>query len=491
MQANAARCAAAVVAMLVCSPLPAGADGKSAARHIRPAVVRIFVVSNAPDLESPWQRIGVDRFEGSGVVIDGNRILTNAHVVADHVSVAVKREGMTSRHDARVVHMGHECDLAVLTVDRPGFFDGVDPLELGGLPGLREAVDVYGFPIGGESVSVTSGIVSRVEVGEYAHSRERLLISQIDAAVNEGNSGGPVVAAGKVVGIATQMLDDAENVGYMVPAPVVRHFLDDVADGRFDGFPELGIEWQAVENKALRESLGLARDETGGLVKRVNHGGTLAGVVQPGDVILSIDGVEVAADLTTLLRGTGRVAASYAIQRKQVGDEIEIGIARGAERLTKRVTLRNVPGLVPGPQYDRSPSYLIFGGLVFRPLTVEYIELFDSIPHDMASYYVHRNLRSEQRHQVILLSQVLAGAVNRSYQDLADSIVATVQGEVPRDMADLARIIDDARAPHLTVVTEEGDRLVLDVERARGAGQAILRRYGVRHSRSPDLRPPG
>ncbi len=476
-----------IAAVLMWEAQIAAARASRDAAAVKSALVTVYTVANPVDMLAPWQSVGTEKYVGSGVVIEGERILTNAHVVADRVLVSVKREGMTARHEARVAHVSHECDLAILEVEDDEFFAGVEPLALGQLLSLRDGVDVYGFPIGGESVSVSSGIVSRIEVSEYAHSRESLLLAQIDAAINEGNSGGPVVAGGKIVGIAVQMLDDAENVGYMVPAPVIRHFLEDVGDGRYDGFPNLGVEWQSVENRALRESLGLRSTEGGALVTRVSYGSTAGETLQPGDVLLAIDDVPIAQDVTVSLPAVGRVSAEYAVQRKQVGDQIELQIARGGKRLTESVRLRNEPMLVPGPQYDTRPSYLIFGGLVFQPLTVDFIELFEDFPSHMADYYQHQNIRTAERAQVIVLSQVLAAPVNRGYHDIEYVVIKTVNGKAPRDMRQLAELIDDLDKGSLDLRTDSERRLVIDVERAREAGPSLLKRYGIRRDRSPDL----
>ncbi len=475
------------------SPAPAPAPDSAARRgkaRVKPALVKVYTTANPADLLSPWQGLGTEKYTGTGVIISGSRILTNAHLVADQVSIEVKRQGMTRKYEARPLVVGHACDLALLQVDDPAFFEGVVPLEIGAMPAIQDTVDVYGFPVGGESISVTSGIVSRIEIGPYSHSEEELLIAQVDAALNPGNSGGPVIESGKLAGIALQILDGAENVGYVIPAPVVRHFLADVEDGRFDGFPTLGIDWQSIENPALRSALGLEQAETGGLVSRVNGGSSADGVLEAGDVLLSIDGHEIAEDLTIALPGGGRIGASYAVQRRQAGDEIEIGFVRGNRRILQTVLLQSAPILVPGPAYDRKPTYLVFGGLVFQPLSLDYIDALYDWQHDLAYYAFHQYLRTEARHEVILLSQVLAGPVNRGYHDWANAILATVDGRVPRDMRDLVSIIEGAEGPWLDVVTEEGQRLTLDLTRARAAGPQILERYGIARDRSPDLSRP-
>src|SRR5690606_23070094 len=107
----------------------------------------------------------------------------------------------------------HDCDLALLQVEDEGFFDDVPPADIGELPALRDKVSVVGFPIGGEEISITEGVVSRIEVQRYNHSQRHLLAVTVDAAINQGNSGGPVFKNGKVAGIAFQKLTGVDNIG--------------------------------------------------------------------------------------------------------------------------------------------------------------------------------------------------------------------------------------------------------------------------------------
>ena len=180
-----------------------------------------------------------DRTSGSGVVVaapvpGGVGILTNAHVVADQTFVQVRRHGSSVKHRARVHAVGHACDLAVLAVDDPSFWaEGSAsehppaPLWLGETPHLQDQVTVVGFPQGGDNLSITSGVVSRIELTNYAHGAAQLLAIQLDAAINPGNSGGPALGAdGAVVGLAFQNLANADNIGYVIPTPIIRRFLE-------------------------------------------------------------------------------------------------------------------------------------------------------------------------------------------------------------------------------------------------------------------------
>lgn len=103
----------------------------------------------------------------------------------------VKRRGDDQKFIAEVLAVGTDCDIALLTVHDDEFWKGVEPLRFGPLPRLQDAVAVIGYPIGGDTISVTSGVVSRIEVTAYVHGSTELLGIQIDAAINSGNSGAP------------------------------------------------------------------------------------------------------------------------------------------------------------------------------------------------------------------------------------------------------------------------------------------------------------
>eukprot|EP00899_Mesostigma_viride_P003081 jgi/Mesvir1/12774/Mv22830-RA.2 len=220
------------------------------------SVVKVFTVSVGQNYFLPWQSHGQRELTGSGFVIDGKRIITNAHVVDDYAFVLVRKHGHPTKYKAKVEAVSHECDLAILRVDEDSdFWTGLVPLELaseGELPLLHENVSVVGYPSGGDSISVTGGVVSRMELIQYTFGGTNLLAIQIDAAINPGNSGGPVFLENKVVGVAFQCLPDADNIGYIIPVPVVRRFLADVAiNGEPKGFCAMGIRCQSLESHQM------------------------------------------------------------------------------------------------------------------------------------------------------------------------------------------------------------------------------------------------
>ncbi|HWE35093.1 MAG TPA: serine protease, partial [Isosphaeraceae bacterium] len=230
---------------------------------IRRSVVKVFATMRVPDYQRPWLKQGAAEATGTGVVIEGKRILTNAHVVTYASQVAVQGNQDADKVRAKVEAVAPGIDLAVLKLEDESFFDRRAPLpRRAELPEIKDAVLVYGYPTGGSGLSITKGGVNRVEFAGYSASTSGLRI-QVDAAINPGNSGGPALVGDKMIGLAFSRLNRADNIGYIIPAEEIDAFLKDVADGRYDGKPALFGAFQTLENDALRGFLKLDKKTTG------------------------------------------------------------------------------------------------------------------------------------------------------------------------------------------------------------------------------------
>src|ERR1700758_3947063 len=126
---------------------------------IQKSLVRITATAVEPDYRAPWNAGGLQRGVGAGFVISGNRIITSAHVVANSRYITVERDGDPNKYPATVQFIANDCDLALITVPAPDFFKNMLPLKFGGIPALESTGSAYGYPIGGERMSVTTGIV--------------------------------------------------------------------------------------------------------------------------------------------------------------------------------------------------------------------------------------------------------------------------------------------------------------------------------------------
>src|SRR5438105_13063404 len=268
------------------------------------SVVQIFTFSQSPAWDAPWRFEAVQRSGGSGFVIKGKRIMTNAHVVSWARQIIVRRHQDPRPYVAEVEFIGHDCDLAILRVRDEQFFQNLEPREVGGLPKVRSAVITYGYPAGGEEISYTRGVVSRIEVERYSHIWIRQFLTvQTDAAINPGNSGGPVIQEDRVAGVAFQGMPGLQNVGFFIPTVVIEHFLKDIADGNYDGFPDGGVRMAALQNPAYRSFLKLPNNDVGARVDSLLPIDGTQKVLKTEDVILRIGAFPVASDGTILYEG--------------------------------------------------------------------------------------------------------------------------------------------------------------------------------------------
>ncbi len=459
---------------------------------IEDALVKIYTMVNMPDYYRPWQR-ELRRGTGSGCIIEGRRILTNAHVVADHTFIEVRKNGHPARYQARLLSVSHEADLALLTVDDPAFFEGVTPIPFGDLPAVQQEVFVFGFPTGGDTLSITKGIVSRIEHVVYAHSNLMFLGGQIDAAINAGNSGGPVIADGRLAGIAMQGRRDAENIGYLIPMPVIRHFLTDMEDDRYDGFPELGLITQPMENPGLRARFRMPEGSTGVLVNHILPFSPAADRLRPEDIVLAIDGHPVSNDGTVEFRRHERTSFGHYVDMHQIGDPLRLSVYREGKVMEVDLLLTKTAAdllLVPMDQYDVAPSYFIFGGIVFCPLSRNLISVWGNqwaarAPRDFLAEL--DNWPTEERRQVVVALQVLAAEVNRGYHELGNWVITEVNGKTFRDFQEFYRVVAESEGPYVEFRNKHEQRIVIDRQQALASHGAIMEMYRIPVDRSPDL----
>ncbi len=464
---------------IVVAPAAVRSNGK-----IQKSLVRITATAVEPDYRAPWNSGGIQRGVGAGFVIEGNRIMTNAHVVSNSRYLTVERDGDPNKYPATVLFVAHDCDLALLKVASTDFFKNMTPLTFGGIPELESVVSAYGYPLGGDRMSVTTGIVSRIDFQLYTHSSiDQHLAIQISAQINPGNSGGPVMQNAKVVGVAFQGYsgDVAQGVAYMIPTPVIQRFLADIKDGQYDKYVDLGLTYSKLQNPAQRHFLGLKDDDRGVLVGTVVEAGPSAKHIQPGDVLLAIDDHPIATDATVELEGD-RVDMPEVVERKFKGDKVKLDIWRDKKPVTVTIELGSVwPYAYLAHAYDVRARYVVYGGLLFQPLTLDLVEAYQ--PSDIRlrhyfDYFVTEQLYLEHP-EVIVLTNILPDPSNTYLAPYRSSIVDEINGKKIKTLDDLAKAFSETPDRFVVRMIGDGPPLVLDPKEVEAARERIKTRYNV------------
>lgn len=471
---------------------------QTALADVRASVVQLFNQSIDPNFAYPWQNGAMKQGTGTGVIIDGQRILTNAHVVDNSVQLQVRKVGSDRKYLAKVAFISDERDLAMITVDDASFFDGTQAMPLGELPLLGEEVTTYGFPVGGSQLAITRGIISRIDFDTYAHSGYANLVCQVDAAINPGASGGPAIVNGKLAGLNFQGLNNADNVAYIIPMPVVESFLKDIDDGKVDGVPEIAFVMQYTENPELRAHYGLAPNSGGVLVSSLSGIEKELGLLKVGDIVLSMDGRAVGNDGSVRFETADRIDSNIVIATRQIGEKLPLKVLREGKEIEidypLTYTLKD-SRIIPGHQSNLQIDYEVVGGLVIVEVNEDLMKGWKYVPPTIDLHrYNYRRTGLNQPDSLLLIVSVLPDQINIGYEKARFGIIEKVNGERVRSLTQLRAAI--ANPKHSTVelgLAPQDNLLLFSKATLAASAPRIAERYGLpmpRASSAPALLSP-
>ena len=441
------------------------------------SIVKLHTSASSSDYKYPWQTSKILRYTGSGAIIEGNRILTSAHVVSGARFLEVQKENDPKKYLASVKYISHQSDLAIVEVDNKNFFDGTKALKLNSKVKTRDEVTVLGYPLGGQTISTTTGIISRIEYARYVWSGVSLLAIQVDAAINSGNSGGPAIDEnGNIVGISMMSLKSADNISYIVPSVVINTFLTDIKDGKVDGFGEDGLYVNYIRNDSVKEYYGL-KDDNGILITKVDYG---VKDFKENDIILSIDNKTIAND-GTIKSLYGRVNASLLLHQKQIGDSINVKVLRDKKEISFKHTIQNIEPLIKR-EFDKEPRYFIFGGLTFTPLTKNYTAAIGGKTSGIDMLFYGKGKTKDFNEAVVWMQSIFPHNVNRGYYSGA-YVVNTVNEVKIKNFKHFVNVIDNLNSEYVVIETYEKQKIILNVKEARDSFNTIKSIYRLNTDR--------
>ncbi|MGO9995171.1 MAG: trypsin-like peptidase domain-containing protein [Steroidobacteraceae bacterium] len=468
-----------------------------AAPNIENSVVKVFSTVRHPDPFKPWTKQAPSEISGSGVVIEGKRILTNAHVVLYASQVQVQASAAGDKVSATVVAVAPGIDLAVLQLDDATFFDTHPPVARASkLPHIKDAVLAYGFPTGGNSLSITKGIVSRIEFVAYNYPVSGLRI-QVDAAINPGNSGGPAIAGDKMIGLAFSKLSgDAQNIGYIIPNEEVELFLKDIADGHYKGKPAMYDDLQTLENPALRDYLKLDKSVEGMVVHRPSV--TDASYpLKEWDVITRIGDTPIDNQGMVKIDKDLRVSFGYLIQQVASNGKLPLTLVRAGKSLQIQLPVSSEHPTLVTDLRGSYPTYFIYGPLVFSPATWQLVSSLESnaglmrmlglVKSPLVTHALDEP-DGDLQELVVVSSPFFPHKLANGYSNPAGSVVYSVNGTRIKSLRHMVAVLRDLKDPFVTFEFDQkgGEALVFSRPAIMSATDDILMDNGVRAQGSPD-----
>lgn len=481
---------------------PSSTPAETPSSAVEGSVVKVFSTARYPDPYKPWTKQAATELTGSGVVISGRRILTNAHVVLYASQVQIQANQAGDKLSASIEAIAPGIDLAVLKLDDEKFFDTHRPLaEARVLPGIKDSVMVYGYPTGGTSLSITKGIISRIEFATYNFPTSGLRI-QIDAAINAGNSGGPAVVDDKMVGLAFSRLGgSAENIGYIIPCEEIDLFLQDVSDGHYDGKPAMYEEMQTLENDALRSFLKLDKSVEG-MVLHTPMRNDPAYPAKPWDVITRIGDTPVDDEGMVKIGANLRVRFAYLVQKIAKNGKVPLTVIRAGQELKIELPVpANYPAVIP-PLAGAYPSYFIYGPLVFSEATSEFLGGVSREKNGMEwlmtfSYFGNPLVTRSGDKQafdgerlVVISSPFFPHKLAKGYSPHVGQVVKAINGQAIKNLPHLVEVLRDCTDQFIAIEfagLHPAERLVFPRAEMLAATDDILNDNGIRSQGSPDV----
>ncbi len=466
----------------------AAAAPAASATSYEASVVGLAVTRQTWNEDRPWEKTAPDNRRVLAVVIDGPLLLTTAQMVDEATLIQAEKFGRSDRVPARVVYVDREVDLCLLRVEDPKFFADLTPVKLA--PGTPLDGTLRSVRWRNQQLEVSASRIKRYEVQEsfFGQLRHTFLLIQTD--LSGGGWSEPVFSDGHFVGLTVTQDEQSARV---IPIEIIAAYLERVrAAGTYQGFPDLGIKWQVNEDAGLARFLGQTGERRGILVRQVPWGSTGYGVLEPRDLLLSLDGSPLDASGFFRHPRFGRLEFPALLsEKRRVGDVIAAQVLRQGKVLDLTLTLRAYPAsldLVPVRRGDDPPPYLVAGGLVFRELDAEYLrswgrEWMRKAPLQVLSrYLLLRSSQEEKRRRIVVLQMVLPSAYNTGYQDMSNLPIMKVNGIAVDSIAAVAEAFRHPSNGFHTIqpsANGDSDLIVLDAAGFEGATKAVLEEYGI------------
>ena len=465
--------------------------------NIENAVVKVFSTLRRPDPFKPWSKAAPQEVSGSGVVIEGKRILTNAHVVGYASQVQIQASEAGDKVSATVVAIGRGIDLAILKLDDETFFDNHPPVARASLlPEVRDAVFAYGYPTGGNSLSITKGIVSRIEFVGYSFASAGLRI-QIDAAINPGNSGGPVIAGDKMVGLAFAGASNAQNIGYIIPNEEVELFLRDVADGKYNGKASMQDDMQTLENPALRSYLALDKSIEGALVQHP-YQSDAAYPLKEWDLITRIGTYPIDNQGMVKLGANLRVRFQYRVQQLVRDGHVPLTIVRGGKQMAIALPVGAARKLLIAELNGSYPAYFIYGPIVFSRASPEFLSaitanaaLMQALAFNASPLMTRLGESPDAAREelVVISSPFFPHKLVSGYNNRMGSVIDSINQVPVRSLRHLVTLLRDMQDELVVIRFDQraGESIVLPRKAMLEATDAVLSDNGIRQQGSQDM----
>lgn len=424
------------------TPPPAG--------PVSDALFRVQSNNQSYDFFQPWSKKPPVNRRGVGVVVEKDRVLVTAELVANSTFIELEHPVTGDKSAATLERVDYEVNLAVLRADKPEFLRKSPPLPLNGPARVGDLAEAVQFEANG-GLARTQARLTSIATAPYPLDGAVFLLykAALPLQQRDGSFTIPLLRDGHLLGLV--MRYDARNqTADIVPGVVIRRFLEESAKPGYAGFPRLGMGFSNLRDPQLRRHLRL--QEPGGvlLTDITPHASAESAGLRKGDVILSVNGIPLDQDGHYEDPDHGRITFSHLTNTlTPPNTAVPVTILRDGKKSDLAVTMRpldRTKSVIPSHHSDSPPGYLVAGGLVFIELSRAYLREWgpnwsSTAPQRLVHYDAFPNDLPRDRGRLVVLSQVLPTADSIGYEHLENLVVTKVNGQEIRSLKDLSKAL--------------------------------------------------
>jgi S1-C subfamily serine protease len=466
---------------------------------IKNSVVRINSTQQSWSAGQPWEKNPPTQRRALAAIIAPQRVITTAELVADATYLEFESPDGTRFAQAKVMAVDYEANLALLgpasEAEGNALFAGTTPLEITQPPKIGQALEILQIEDSGLPL-LTPGTLQSVDIASNFLPGHSFLTYLVKASMQSATSSYslPVLQDGKLAGVLISY-NAKDQISDVASTDIIARFLEESADGDYQGFPSLGISIARTEDAFFRQWLKLGDDQGGIYIQNVRKGGAAdtAGV-KKGDVLLAVDGQAIDRRGYYEHPNYGSLFWGHLIRgEKASGDTVTLSLLREGQPLEIKATLtreEESSRLVPGYNFGKAPNFLIKGGLVFQELSRPLMESYGENWQTRAPLEFLDAMENPEKYEgkvdrIIFLSGSIPTPATVGYEGLRNLIVSKVNGREIKNMKGLIEAFgSNLTERHSIEFAEQGFTIHLDDATATAVDAQLLNRGITRLSRA-------
>lgn len=452
------------------------------------SIIRVNITRQGYNFHRPWQQLQSSTYTAIGVVIEGSRVLITSKFLANNRYIELERIGDREKSEAKIKIVDYDANLAILQPVDHLFLENIRPFELTTDAVQGDQLAVWQVKPNG-IVTPVMGIITSIELTRYPF-RNYFLTYRLNSSLQYRfkNFTLPVIKDDKLAGLLMRYDAKAQTID-VVAAPVIEHFLKDVADGEYLGFPMSGIKTVPIEDPQLRKYVGIA-EKTGGVYveKVIKSSAAEKAGIQKGDIIMEIAGFQLDSRGNYDHPVYGKMAFSHLAHCEfYVGDSIPYKIFRKGNDLTVNLILNRLQPedyLVPPYIVDKAPRYYILGGLVLQELSGSYLRGYGTrwstkAPIHLVYYNANQDYFTKSgMGKIVFLSSVLPTSYTIGYNNLSNLVIKRINNQVISKLEDVAIALENPLKGFHKVEFEQRPKVIyLDTLEIDKINKQIQERY--------------